>query len=186
MNFLAHLLIAERQAADPAGALLGDAARGSTLSHLPPDVAASIRLHRRVDAVFDAHPGTHEALKELAAGERRWGRITLDLYADHWLTGNWQDWHAEPLAHFCARMASAVAARGEAFAALDLPPPEPARLQATLLGVQSPEGIEAAIGRIAERARRPAAVRAGCANWRLHGEGLAPQLPAILRDCLRA
>lgn len=186
MNFLAHLLITERQEAEPAGALLGDAVRGNALSHLPDDVAASIRLHRRVDAVFDAHPGTRTALRDLPAGERRWGRLTLDLYADHWLAKCWHEWHDEPLSDFCARMATAVAARREAFAALALAPPDPARLQATLMGVQTPEGIDAAITRITARARRPEAVRAGCRNWRAHGEILAPHLPAILRDCLRA
>lgn len=186
MNFLAHLLIAERQEIEPAGALLGDAVRGNALSHLPGDVAASIRLHRRVDAAFDAHPGTRAALRNLPAGERRWGRLTLDLYADHWLAGFWPDWHDEPLPDFCARMAADVAARRDAFAALSLATPEPARLKTTLMGARTPEGVEAAIARIAQRARRPEAVRAGCRNWRDHGAVLAPHLPAILRDCLRA
>lgn len=186
MNFLAHLLIAERQGIEPAGALLGDAVRGNTLSHLPDDVAASIRLHRRVDAAFDTHPGTHAALHALPPGERRWGRLTLDLYADHWLAGCWPDWHDEPLPDFCARMATAVAARRDAFAALSLAPPEPARLKATLMGARTPDGVETAIARIAQRARRPETVRAGCSNWQAHGEVLAPHLPAILRDCLRA
>lgn len=186
MNFLAHLLIAERQGAEPAGALLGDAVRGGVLAHLPGDVAASIRLHRRVDAVFDAHPATRAALHSLPAGERRWGRLTLDLYADYWLAGHWPDWQEEPLPDFCARMAATVGARREAFAALALPPPEPAQLSATLLGVRLPEGIETAIERIADRARCPEAVRAGCRNWRAHGALLAPHLPAILHDCLRA
>ncbi|WP_052367361.1 ACP phosphodiesterase [Algiphilus aromaticivorans] len=186
MNFLAHLLIAERQEAEPAGALLGDAVRGNALTHLPHDVAASIRLHRRVDAVFDAHAGTRTTLSDLPAGERRWGRLTLDLYADHWLAKRWHEWHDEPLPDFCARMATAVAARRDAFAALSLAPPEPARLKATLMGARAPEGVETAIDRIAQRARRPEAVRAGCRNWRDHGAVLAPHLPAILRDCLRA
>lgn len=186
MNFLAHLLIAERRGADAAGAMLGDVVAGSDLAQLPDDVAASIRLHRRVDAVFDGHAATRGALAALPAGERRWGRITLDLYADYWLARHWSAWHDEPLAAFSRRMAESVAAREDAFAACALAPPDPARLAQTLASVAETAGIETAIARVAARARRAEAVRAGCRHWQQHGAQLAPRLPEVLRDCLRA
>lgn len=186
MNFLAHLYIAEARGADAAGAVLGDAVRGRDLSHLPPDVAESVRLHRRIDSTFDRHQHTAAALARIDRRERRYGGITLDLYADHWLATHWAAWHDRPFSDFCAHAAAAVAARTDAFDAAGVPAPTATRFAEVLRGVAEPEGIDRAINRIAQRARQPDALLAACGNWRAHGAELAPGLAEVLRDCLRA
>lgn len=186
MNFLAHLYIAEQRDADPAGAVLGDVVRGRDLGHLPQPVGQSIQLHRRIDAVCDRHPATRDALRRFPPGPRRYAGIVLDLCADHLLARNWGQWHHRPLAEFCAAMAEAVAANGDAFAALQRPPPEAARFAKVLEDVQHEEGIDRALLRISERARDPARLLAATRDWQRYVAVLEPQFPQLLRDCMKA
>jgi len=186
VNFLAHLYIAEQRYADPAGAVLGDVVRGRDLSHLPEDVAQSVRLHRRIDAVCDSHPATRAALRTVPPGPRRYAGIVLDLCADHLLARHWGQWHSTPLHRFCAEMAQAIADSEQAFAAVRRQPPEVARFTRVLEGVQHPEGIERALRRISERARDPQRLLTATRDWQRYVDVLEPQFPALLRDCLNA
>lgn len=187
MNFLAHLYIAERRGFDAAGAVLGDAVRGRDLEFLPPAVAHSVRLHRRVDAVCDAHPVTRNALAAMPTHQRRYGGIILDLCADHLLARHWEMWRPEePLATFCQRMAQAVAGNRAAFLAAGLAAPAASRFQAVLEGVANTEGIDRALAHIAGRARHPQALLDATANWQTALPLLDAGMPELLESCCHA
>ncbi|SHO58137.1 acyl carrier protein phosphodiesterase [Vibrio quintilis] len=101
MNFLAHLHIANACQSSLLGNLLGDFIKGNPEKQFPDAVAQGIRLHRFVDAYTDHHPMINEVKPLFAGPARRFAAIALDVFWDHCLSCQWQDYHAQPLNEFC-------------------------------------------------------------------------------------
>ena len=185
MNFLAHLWLADTLAARPAGALLGDQVRGRLDEAWPPDLRASIQLHRRTDAITDRHPLVLQICSQFVQGKRRYAGILLDVLWDHALARNWSDYSRESLNAFCLRISSAVADDAEAYRfAAQIPPPA-GRLASLLVGYQRPEFIDRALAQIAGRLRQPQQFTPMIDVWRTLWPDLEPVLPVLLRDILQ-
>jgi acyl carrier protein phosphodiesterase len=105
LNFLAHLWLADRTGTSLPGAVLGDVVRGRDLSAYPEPLAQGIRLHRRIDAATDRHPGIAALRAGFAPGQRRYAGIVLDLAGDHALALDWARHHPLPLEQFCGAAA---------------------------------------------------------------------------------
>lgn len=111
MNFLAHCLIGE-QAADQAdltpalvaGGFLGDFIKGPVPPELPHALALGVRLHRRVDAYSNRHPGIRRSTGRFPPELRRIAPILLDILCDHLLSRRWDEFHPNALADFTARV----------------------------------------------------------------------------------
>jgi acyl carrier protein phosphodiesterase len=111
MNFLAHCALAhdaariwqvdERQRAGLlAGAVLGDFLKGALPETWPEALAAGTRLHRKVDAMSNLHPGVRESCEHFEPPLRRFAPIYVDLIADHCLSLDWQSHYALDLNQF--------------------------------------------------------------------------------------
>ena len=101
MNFLAHLHIAEHCQSSLLGNLLGDFVKGNPNGKFPEPVVSGIKLHRFVDTLTDHH-ATLSDIKPLFTGHRRrFCAIALDMFWDHCLAKQWQDYHPDSLEHFC-------------------------------------------------------------------------------------
>lgn len=103
MNYLAHLHLGGPQPADMLGSLYGDFVKGRLEGRLPTQIEAGIRLHRQIDAFTDSHPLVLQAKERFPAQRRRYAGILIDLFFDHCLAANWQDYSAEPLDRFTQR-----------------------------------------------------------------------------------
>lgn len=91
MNHLAHVVLAGTDEGLRLGAFLGDHIKGrAALNELPPDWAAGVILHRRIDTLSDAHPAVTAVLETLEPPWRRYGGVILDVLFDHMLTRYWQ------------------------------------------------------------------------------------------------
>lgn len=182
MNYLVHLLIADRVGADLAGAVLGDFVRGSDLARFPRPIADSIRLHRRLDALTDHHPLRLAAVGRFAAGPRRYAPVILDVLTDHALALGWARYSSDDFADFCDRGAIAVAAAGEWFEG-ERKPDRPG-FSALLRSYAEPAGIDLSLRRIAQRLKRPQPMREASADWRAHLPALSAELPELLGDLI--
>ena len=115
MNFLAHCLLGARASDHPAqrdglvaGGLLGDFVKGPVPAHWPESVQLGVRLHRRIDAFSNQHPGIRQSCDRFPKALRRFAPIFVDVVADHALSLGWQQRHSEPLGDFtqhCYRLA---------------------------------------------------------------------------------
>ncbi len=183
MNFLAHLVLADRVGADLAGAILGDVIRGSELSGLPPRIEHSVRLHRRLDVVTDRHPLVRARIADFAAGHRRYAPLIVDVLFDHALTLDWHRHGAESLADFSARAARAVVAGADWF-----PDRKPSvdGFTALLKSYADEAGVELALHRIAMRLRTPGPMQAAIVGWQAHIPALRGDLAPLMRDLLQA
>lgn len=186
MNFLAHLWLADQSQTSLAGSILGDVVRGANLSAYPDEIAAGIRLHRRIDALTDRHPSIVALRAAQPDGRRRYAGIVLDMVADYLLSADWPRYSAVALPSFCARAGEAIEqasawfllAGGRSSTATDF---------ARLLGSYGePAGIARAIHRTAQRLRQPQPLLDAGAHWRELAEALRPQLPALLQDLRNA
>ncbi|NRN28506.1 ACP phosphodiesterase [Photorhabdus heterorhabditis] len=89
MNFLAHLHLATLAESSLLGNLMADFVRGNPEGQYDADVAAGIRMHRRVDVLTDTHPLVIQARHLFSAPYRRVAPITLDIIWDHFLSLHW-------------------------------------------------------------------------------------------------
>ena len=127
MNFLAHCLIGARaaDAENPAlivGGFLGDFIKGPVPAELPADLALGVRLHRRIDAYSNQHPGIRASCERFPPQLRRMAPIFVDIIADHCLARRWSEFSDEPIDVFTSRTYKQISAhtdwlssRGERF-----------------------------------------------------------------------
>lgn len=180
MNYLAHLYLADRAGADLAGAILGDFVRGPDMTRFAPEIAHSIRLHRRIDTITDQHPRVLAAMTRFEPGPRRYAPIILDVLWDYALATDWARYSSEPFAAFCSRGARAVAASGSLFEW----PRRPTRsgFNTLLRSYATETGIEFALRRIAARLKKPEPMLEACKGWQLHAPALREDLPLLIAD----
>jgi acyl carrier protein phosphodiesterase len=63
-------------------------------------VEFGIQLHRKLDAFTDAHPTVKQSHRRLGAEFRRYSPILMDIFYDHILARNWQEFHHQSLQEF--------------------------------------------------------------------------------------
>ena len=119
MNFLAHCLIATRaahrteDAALVAGGFLGDFIKGPLPQEMPRGLALGVRLHRRIDAYSNQHPGIRTSSRRFPAELRRIAPILVDVLCDHLLSSRWEEFHAASLPGFTTHIYDVVASHEE-------------------------------------------------------------------------
>jgi acyl carrier protein phosphodiesterase len=154
VNWLAHLALAPPTPAGWLGALAGDVVKGPLPGNLDPALAASVALHRRIDASTDRHPAFARSRRRLEPRHRHWRGVLVDVFYDHVLASRWSEFAPGALESFVARV----------HAALDgILPQMPAGLRAFsprlrdegwLVSYREPGGIGTALRRMRRRLRR--------------------------------
>lgn len=102
MNYLAHALLAGPADADRVGGLLGDFVKGPLPGVLPPDLAAGVGLHRRIDSYAETHPAFNRSRSRVSDARRRYAGIMVDLFYDHFLAVHWSRFSDQTLPDFAA------------------------------------------------------------------------------------
>lgn len=98
MNYLAHLVVAERVESTRAfltGSLLPDFVRGRLVG-LRDDVARGVALHRWVDRVTDTDPIAARTRQRLRDRHGRFAGVLGDVLYDHCLARRFERWQGEP------------------------------------------------------------------------------------------
>ena len=100
MNHLAHFKLALEEPALVVGTFLGDQIKGRLTGRLHPQVEFGIQLHRKIDAYTDNHPIVKRSYGRLEPEFRRYCPILMDIFYDHILARNWQEFHHQTLQEF--------------------------------------------------------------------------------------
>ena len=100
MNYLAHIYLARQSDLAMLGGLLGDFAKADVSGKFGREVEREILIHRKVDAYTDSHPVVREALQQFDPARRRFAGIALDVFYDHVLARDWQQYSDTPLPEF--------------------------------------------------------------------------------------
>lgn len=100
MNFLAHLVLAERTAESLIGNLAGDFVKGRLSDELPAGIRKGIVEHRRIDSFTDTHADVGEFRRIIAEHHGHYARVIGDMFLDHFLVRHFEEVTGEQLADF--------------------------------------------------------------------------------------
>ena len=98
MNFLAHLYLSGDNTSILLGNFIGDFIKGKKLAEkVGVEMARGIELHREIDFFTDQHPIVAQSKKRLRPKYRHYSGVIVDVFYDHFLAKNWNDYHPQPL-----------------------------------------------------------------------------------------
>lgn len=102
MNYLAHAFLSNNNADLLIGNFVADHIRGSQLQTFSPNIREGIFLHRRIDTFTDSHPEFKKSKRLFYDGFEKHSGILIDIYFDHFLAKNFNDYHTLNLGEFSA------------------------------------------------------------------------------------
>ena len=97
MNYLAHLYLSGGDTEVMIGNFIADHIRGNQFKHYSQGIQRGIRLHREIDTYTDAHPITRRSKRRLDKKYGLYAGVIIDLFYDHFLAKNWDEYSAIPL-----------------------------------------------------------------------------------------
>lgn len=81
---------------------MADGIHGHKLEDFPPGIQKGIMLHRAIDTFTDSHPIFRQSTRRLHPQYHHYAGVIVDIYYDHFLAKNWQDYHSMPLQEYAA------------------------------------------------------------------------------------
>ena len=100
MNFLAHLYLSPDIEKVILGNFFADAVKGKQYEKYEKDIQRGIILHRAIDTFTDKHPVFRQSAKRLRPQYGLYSRVIVDIYYDHFLARNWDDYSSIDLTDF--------------------------------------------------------------------------------------
>ncbi len=100
MNYLAHIYLSGDSDEIILGNFIGDFVKGNKYQQYPEQVAFGIRLHRSIDLFTDQHPNVRKSIDLLKPGYGRYAGIVTDVFFDHFLAANWNEYSTITLRQF--------------------------------------------------------------------------------------
>lgn len=97
MNFLAHIYLSFNNKEITIGNFIADHIRANKYQHLPNTVQKGILLHREIDTFTDTHSIPKKSSKRLHKNYSHYSRVIVDIFYDHFLAKNWNDYSDTPL-----------------------------------------------------------------------------------------
>ena len=113
MNYLAHLYFSDPEPLAWAGSLLGDFLKGSVPQQLPHQLRRHLLLHRRIDSLTQQNDVFQTSRRRLDPRFRYARSVLVDVFYDHFLAQNWQDYHPQPLLDFSRQVYAGLAEQQE-------------------------------------------------------------------------
>lgn len=100
MNWLAHLFLSLPDGKHRLGNLLGDLVKGQERKELHSCFSAGIECHLKIDYFTDHHLVFKRSKRRISIEHRRYSGVLIDVFYDHFLARNWNDYSAVSLATF--------------------------------------------------------------------------------------
>jgi acyl carrier protein phosphodiesterase len=107
MNYLAHLFLAEDTVESLIGNLLGDFVKGSLDSNkerYSEHILKGIETHRKADSFTDTHCIFRRSKQRLSKIHRHFSGVIIDIFYDHFLAKNWQNFSNISLESFAIKI----------------------------------------------------------------------------------
>lgn len=68
-----------------------------------PEIIKGIELHRSIDEFTDSHPVVTQSKDRLRPKYRHYSGVIVDVFYDHYLASNWNQFHSDPLEKFASK-----------------------------------------------------------------------------------
>jgi acyl carrier protein phosphodiesterase len=92
LNYLAHLFLAGTDPEMILGNFIADHVKGSDVLKYPENVQKGISMHRAIDSFTDQHPVVKQSIMKLRTDFRKYAGVIVDMYYDHYLSANWNEY----------------------------------------------------------------------------------------------
>lgn len=191
MNFLAHFYLSHNSDKIMLGNFIADFVNGEEAASYEQEIFRGILLHREIDSFTDRHPQVARSKKLLWPRHRHYSSVIVDIFCDHFLAKNWEEYSDIPLDTFASRIYS-ILERSEhllPYKAREVLP----RIIAHnwLVNYRKMEGIDRAMQGMARRASFPSKMKSAVDDLRDNYDEFEnayriffPQLIAHTRDFL--
>jgi acyl carrier protein phosphodiesterase len=154
MNFLAHLYLSGDKPKIMVGNFIGDFVKGKNLTErFDAEVAKGIALHREIDWFTDTHLIVKQSKDRLRPKYRHYSGVIVDIFYDHFLAKNWNDYSKQLLPDFAEQCYAMIQQHEEIL-------PEDVKYMLTfmikgnwLVNYSKLEGIQKALSGMARRTR---------------------------------
>ena len=100
MNFLTHLFLSSGPPELLVGNLMGDFVKGNLDGRFPPGIKQGILLHREIDSFTGQNWHFLRSKRRLDRSFGLYRGVLVDLFYDHFLAANWEDYADVPLSAF--------------------------------------------------------------------------------------
>lgn len=100
MNFLAHAYLSFDNPEILTGNMIGDFVKGRDYTHLPENIQKGVQLHRKIDHFTDKHDVFKKTVYRISDTHGKYRFVIADLFYDHFLATNWNDYHQNKLITF--------------------------------------------------------------------------------------
>jgi len=97
MNFLAHIYLSGENKEIALGNLIGDMVKGQAYLKYEENIRIGLILHRNIDFFTDNHQVFKHSRKLISPHFHRYSGIVTDIYYDHFLAKNWNEYCQTPL-----------------------------------------------------------------------------------------
>lgn len=103
MNFLAHYFLSPEDDQIALGNFIADAVKGKEFEKYNDKIKNGILLHREIDNYTDKHPVFRRSAQKLNARYKKYSGVIIDIYYDHFLAKNWNDYSKTDLVDFVSQ-----------------------------------------------------------------------------------
>lgn len=86
------------------GNFIADAVKGREWSGYSQGVQLGIEIHRYIDTFTDSHPLPLESRKLMYAHFGKYAAVVQDIFYDHFLARDWENYHEMPLENFALKV----------------------------------------------------------------------------------
>ncbi|MBK5276332.1 MAG: DUF479 domain-containing protein [Desulfuromonadales bacterium] len=184
MNFLFHMLLSGDDDQLLVGNFMGDFVKGLLEERFPPRIRQGVALHRRIDSFASRDDLFQQSRRRLSPDYGLYRGVLVDLFYDHFLVNEWNNWSEEPFDRYLART-RAVIDQYRADLPERLQPLVPTIFEELLPSYGGVAGIAKALERMSRRVTRPNPLAGGEAELVLFHEELRGDfnrfMPAIRR-----
>lgn len=104
MNFLAHAHLSGENIEIMVGNFIADSVKGRDFSRFSKHIQTGILLHRKIDIFTDSHPTFKLSLSRIRAEHGKYSGVVVDIFYDHFLAKNWENYHPTDLSDFAANV----------------------------------------------------------------------------------
>ncbi len=104
MNFLSHVHLSPDNDDIIFGNFIADSIKGKSFLAYRKGIATGILLHRNIDTFTDTHPIVKNSKSIVRKHFGKYSGVVIDIYYDHFLARNWEQYHDEELSEFSIRV----------------------------------------------------------------------------------
>jgi len=113
MNYLAHIYLSGDNEDIKIGNFIADFIYGSQYQNYSPNIQKGILLHRAIDTYTDEHPVFRQSKKRLFHEFRHYSSVIVDMFYDHFLAKNFDEYSTQNLTDFASSFYQALESRNE-------------------------------------------------------------------------